>query len=147
MSVRVSRTIRIARLPDDVFAFIATPENLPSWDPAIREVRRTDDGPVRRGSGLHVSAEESGRRISLDTRVTDFEPGQLFGVAATYSGVPVRLRWRLQPEGDGTLLTSEGEADVGGFMALAGGFIKGMVEDRLDTAHANLKRMLETPSS
>jgi uncharacterized protein YndB with AHSA1/START domain len=147
VSIRVSTSVLIARPPDDVFAFIAMPENLPRWDPAIREVRRTDDGPVRVGSGLSVTAEEGGRRVSLDTRVVEFEPGRLFGVAATYSGVPLRLRWRLAPEGDWTRLTSEGEADVGGFMALASGFIKGMVEERLEAAHRNLKQVLEAPTA
>lgn len=146
MSVRVSKSIRIARSPEDVFTFIATPENFPRWDPAIREVRRTGQGPVHRGSELSVTVEEGGRTVSLDTRVTDFEPGRLFGVSATYSGIPLHLRWRIRPEGDGTLLTSEGEAEVGGFMALASGLIKGMVEERLDRAHHNLKRMLEARS-
>lgn len=143
MSVRVETTVRIERTPEDVFAFIANPENLPRWDPGIREVRRLDDGPVREGSGLAVTAEEGGRRVQLDTRVTEYEPGRLFGVAGTFSGVPLRLRWRLRPDGSGTSLTTEGEADVGGFMALASGFIRGLVQQRLESAHVNLKRLLE----
>jgi uncharacterized protein YndB with AHSA1/START domain len=143
VSISVTATVRIARPPDEVFAFFATPENLPRWDPAIREVRRADDGPIGRGSGLSVDAEEAGQRVSLDMRVTDFEPGRLFGVAATYSGIPLRLRWRLRPDGEGTVVTGEGEADVGGFMALASGFIKGIVQARLEAAHRNLKAALE----
>jgi carbon monoxide dehydrogenase subunit G len=147
MSLRVSTTVRIARPPHDVFAFIATPENLPRWDPAIREVRRTGDGPLGPGSALAVTAEEAGRRVSLDTHVTEYEPDRVFGVAATYSGIPLRLRWRLQPDGDGTLLTSEGEADVGGFMALASGLIKAIVEERIESAHRNVKQVLETSAA
>jgi len=143
MSVRVETSVRIARPPAEVFAFIADPTNLPRWDPAIREVRRTDDGPVGKGSGLSVTAEEGGRRVAVDTRVVEFEPDRAFGVSATYSGVPLRLTWRLEPSGTGTRLTAHGEAEVGGFLALAGGFIKGLVVDRLDQAHANLKRILE----
>lgn len=143
MSVQVETGVRIERPPTEVFAFIADPANLPRWDPAIREVRRTDDGPVGLGSGLSVTAEESGRRIDIDTRVTEFEPGRAFGVSATYSGVPLRLTWHLEPAGTGTRLTARGEADVGGFLLLASGFIKGLVMDRLEQAHANLKRLLE----
>lgn len=143
MSLHVEATVRIGRAPEDVFAFIADPENLPRWDPAVREVRRTEAGPVGPGSGLTVTAEEAGRRILLDTRVTDFEPGRLFGISATYSGVPLRLRWRLEPDGEGTRVTAEGEAELGGFLMFAGGMIKGIVADRLERAHANLKRLLE----
>ncbi len=143
MSLRVRTSVLIERSPAEVFAFIAEPENLPRWDPAIRAVRRTDAGPVRRGSGLLVTAEEAGRSVSVDSRVVEFEPDRVFGVAATFSGIPLRLRWRTEPAGSGTRVTAEAEADVGGFLALAGGFVKGLVEDRLVRAHANLKRILE----
>jgi carbon monoxide dehydrogenase subunit G len=147
VSVRVAATVRIDRPPHEVFEFIATPENLPRWDPAIRSVRPSGEGPLAVGSTLAISAEESGHRVELDARVTDLEPDRLFGIAATYSGIPLRLRWRLQPDGEGTVLTSEGEADVGGFMALAGGVIKGIVEERLEDAHRNLKRELESAAA
>lgn len=143
MSLRVETSVRIARPPADVFAFIADPANLPRWDPAIREVRRTEDGPVRLGSGLNVTAEEGGRRVAVAMRVIAFEPGRAFGVAATYGGVPLQLTWQLEPAGAGTLLTARGEAEVGGLLTLAGGFISGLVRERLDQAHANLKRLLE----
>lgn len=135
--------VHIARSPDDVFAFISEPENLPRWDPAIQAVRLREPGPVRTGSGLTVTAEEGGRRVTIDGEVTELEPGRLFGVAATFSGVPLRLRWRLEPDGAGTRLTTEGEAELGGVLALAGGYIRRVVTDRLNVAHQNLKRVLE----
>ena len=143
MSVSVETSVRIRRPPADVFAFIADPTNLPRWDPAIREVRRTEDGPVGRGSGLLVTAEEGGRRVAIDTTIVEFEPDRAFGIEATYGGVPITLTWRLEPIADGTRLTARGEAEVGGLLALAGGFIKGIVLERLDDAHASLKRLLE----
>jgi carbon monoxide dehydrogenase subunit G len=145
MSLRTETTVRIARPPAVVFAFISDPQNLHRWDPAIRSVRLTEPGPVRKNSHLVIVAEEGGRPVSIDSHVTDFEPDRLFGVAATFSGVPLRLRWQVEPDGNATKLTARGEADVGGLLALAGGVIKGMVEDRLTRAHANLKQILEAP--
>jgi uncharacterized protein YndB with AHSA1/START domain len=143
MSLSVVSRVRIARAPHDVFEFIADPHNLPRWDPAIRAVRRTEEGPVGLGSGLTVTAVEAGRTIVLDTRVTDFEPGRVFGVSASYGGVPLTLRWRLEPEGEGTRVTAEGEAQLDGMLMLMAGLIKGLVAERLERAHANLKRLLE----
>lgn len=145
MSLRVSTAVDIARSPHDVFAFISEPENLPRWDPAIQAVRRREPGPVRTGSVLTVTAEEGGRRVTIDGEVTEFEPDRLFGLAATFSGVPLRLRWRVEPDGAGTRLTTEGEAELSGVLALAGGYIGGVVTDRLKVAHQNLKRVLEAP--
>ena len=145
MSLRAETSVHIDRPPADVFAFIADPENLHRWDPAIRSVRLAEPGPVRTGSRLVVVAEEGGRAATVEGRVTELEPDRLFGVAATFSGVPVRLRWRLEPDGSGTTVTAQGEADVGGLLALAGGVIKSRVEDRLTRAHENLKRLLEAP--
>jgi carbon monoxide dehydrogenase subunit G len=143
MSLTVKTAVHIARSPHDVFAFIAKPENLPRWDPAIRAVERKQPGPVGPGSELTVTAEEGGRQVTIDSHVTEFEADHLFGVAATFSGVPLRLRWRLEPEGSGTRLTTEGEAELRGVLALAGGYIKGVVTDRLNQAHENLKAVLE----
>jgi carbon monoxide dehydrogenase subunit G len=143
MSLTVKAAVHIERSPHDVFAFIADPENLPRWDPAIRAVGRKQPGPVGPGSELTVTAEEGGRQVTIDSRVTEFEADRLFGVAATFSGVPLRLRWRLEPDGSGTRLTTEGEADLRGVLALAGGYIRGVVTDRLNLAHDNLKRVLE----
>jgi uncharacterized protein YndB with AHSA1/START domain len=145
MSLSVKTAVHIARSPHDVFAFIAEPENLPRWDPAIQAVRRKEPGPVGPGSKLTVTAEEGGRQVTIDSEVTEFEADRLFGVAATFSGVPLRLRWRLEPDGGGTRLTTEGEAELRGVLALAGGYIKGIVTDRLNLAHKNLKGVLEAP--
>lgn len=143
MSLSVKSAIHIERSPHEVFAFIAEPENLPRWDPAIQTVVRKLPGPVGPGSELTVTAEEGGREVTIDSHVTEFEADRLFGVAATFSGVPLRLRWRLEPDGGGTRLTTEGEAELRGILALAGGYIRGIVTDRLSLAHRNLKRVLE----
>jgi carbon monoxide dehydrogenase subunit G len=147
MSLSVKSAVHIERSPHDVFAFIAEPENLPKWDPAIQAVVRKVPGPVGPGSELTVTAEEGGRRVTIDSRVTEFEADRLFGVAATFSGVPLRLRWRVEPEGSGTRLTTEGEAELGGVLALAGGYIRGVVADRLNLAQDNIKRVLEDGSA
>jgi len=146
MSLRVETSVRVERPPAEVFAFISEPENLPRWDPAIREVRRKEPGPVGPGSGLIVTAQEGGRSVAIDSEVVEFERDRLFGVAATFSGVPLRLRWRLEPDGSGTRVTAEGEAELGGLLVLAGGFVRGIVSERLSRAHANLKRILEEPA-
>ena len=143
MSLSVKSAVHIERSPHEVFVFIAEPENLPRWDPAIRAVARKESGPVGAGSELTVTAEEGGRRVTIESHVTEFEADRLFGVAATFSGVPLRLRWLVEPEGSGTRLTTEGEAKLSGVLALAGGYIRSVVSDRLNLAHANLKRLLE----
>ncbi len=143
MSLKVETIVQIARPPVDVFAFISEPENLPRWDPAIKEVRRKQVGPVQEGSGLLVTAEEGGRSVTVDSHVTEFERGRVFGVAATFSGVPLRLRWRLDPSGSGTRVTTTAEAELSGFLSFASGMIKPIVAERLEKSHANLKRLLE----
>ena len=145
MSLSVKSAVHIERSPHEVFAFISEPENMPHWDPAIRGVARKVPGPVGLGSELTLTAEEGGRHVTIVSKVTEFEADRLFGVAATFSGVPLRLLWRLEPDGSGTRLTTEGEAQLSGVLALAGGYIRGRVAARIELAHANLKRVLEAP--
>src|SRR5439155_23707610 len=120
--------------------FNSKPDNPSEGDPAVRSVPRNEPGPIGPGSGLVVVAEEGRRGVTVESHVTEFERDRLFGLAATFSGVPLHLRWRLDPDGGGTTVTAQAEAEIGGALALAGGFIQGMVKDRLSRAHANLKR-------
>jgi len=47
-------TVTIRRAIDDVFAFLADFENLPTWNYAIVETKKTSPGPVGVGTTFRV---------------------------------------------------------------------------------------------
>jgi uncharacterized protein YndB with AHSA1/START domain len=48
--VKFTNTITINRPPATVFAYVADLENLPRWNYAIQETRKTTSGPVNVGT-------------------------------------------------------------------------------------------------
>jgi uncharacterized protein YndB with AHSA1/START domain len=49
-------TVTIRRSPKDVFAFLANFENIPTWNYAISETKKTSPGPVGSGPPTASSA-------------------------------------------------------------------------------------------
>jgi Polyketide cyclase / dehydrase and lipid transport len=47
-------TVTIRRAIEDVFAFLADFENVPSWNYAIVETKKTSPGPVGVGTTYHT---------------------------------------------------------------------------------------------
>src|SRR5215211_2653965 len=81
-------TVTIRRAIDDVFAFLADFENVPTWNYAIVETKKTSPGPVGGGTtyrqmrpipgrseeGFKVTAFEPTSRLGLHGDVVDLKP-------------------------------------------------------------------------
>ena len=71
---RVEETILIERPPDDVFEFVAAPENDHRWfGTAVERIREPDEA-IRVGSKVHAVDKFLGRRIRSTFEVTEHEP-------------------------------------------------------------------------
>lgn len=72
--MRFSNSLTISRPPDDVFDFLAHFENVPTWNYAISETRKTSNGPV--GVGTTYRQTRSILRPSEESfEVTEFAEG------------------------------------------------------------------------
>jgi uncharacterized protein YndB with AHSA1/START domain len=73
-----SNTITIERSRHDVFEFLSDLENIPKWNFAIVETRKTSDGPVRVGTTIGrfgLFPQEARRRFRLpSSNQTDASP-------------------------------------------------------------------------
>jgi carbon monoxide dehydrogenase subunit G len=114
---RYSRTIEIARLPEEVFAFLADLENVPRWQPTVCDVRW--DGELREGSQFEETRELLGRRARSRLEVVTLDPPRELSIRVVEEPVPLTVRHRLEPADDGTRLTLEAEGEAGGLMRLA----------------------------
>ncbi len=70
----VSESVIIERPPEDVFAYVTDPQNLPEWGNVIREVRKETEGSPRVGKRYTVDAAFLGRRWEQSFEVTVYEP-------------------------------------------------------------------------
>ncbi len=76
----IQQSVTIARPADQVFAFLANPDNIPRWRPDVLEAH-SDGGPLQIGSEFDEVINFGGRKAQT-FRVAEFEPNETLEVAA-----------------------------------------------------------------
>jgi hypothetical protein len=137
-------TVTIRRAVADVFAFLADFENIPSWNYAIVETKKTSPGPVGVGT-TYRQLRSVPSRSEEGFQVTAFEPSSRLEVHGDIGPFTATVSYLLAPTDHGTRLTNvvdlESASGVLRLVApLAASRVKTAVAANLDT----LKQLLET---
>ena len=98
-------TVTIRRAVEDVFAFLADFENIPTWNYAIVETKKTSPGPVGVGTTYRQIRSIPDRREE-GFEVTAFEPTSRLEVHGDIGRFVATISYQLTPTGDGTRLTN-----------------------------------------
>ena len=144
--MRIEHTVEIDRPVDEVFAFMASVENLPSWAENTVQAEQTSAGPVGEGTTCRVVNRAMGQQLDHRFVVTEYEPNRRYAARSTSGPFPMALSYTVEPAGAGTRLHVVSEAEPGGLMKLAGPMIDRMARRQIAVDHANLKRLLESRS-
>ncbi len=142
--VTVSASERVSAPPKDVFAFLDTPSNHERISPSLSSVHDVEplpDGGHRAGytyrlfglplrGSVEVATHRPPRRIRFELR----------------GGVDGEMDWRLDADGDGTLVTCEATFTVpGGPLArLFDPVVRAYNERELDETLSRLRRSVES---
>jgi uncharacterized protein YndB with AHSA1/START domain len=137
-------TVTIRRAVEDVFAFLADFENIPSWNCAIVETRKTSPGRVGVGT-TYRQLRSVPSRSEEGFQVTAFEPSSRLEVHGDIGPFTATISYLLAPTDHGTRLTNvvDLESASGALRLvapLAASRVKTAVAANLDT----LKQLLET---
>ncbi len=95
-------TASIARAPQEVFAFVAGPENAPTVVQGVTSMVLLTDGPVGVGSRLRETRRVRGKEEHAELEVVAFEPPRRYAVRNVTQGIETVYRYDLRAEGDGT---------------------------------------------
>lgn len=140
----VSATSLIGRSVDDVWRYLADPQNNPEWDPGTIEVRELDASPIAAGKRLVAMITFIGRR-EVELRLTRFEPLQAFAFEFTSGPITgTRVAYEMAPIHDGrTSLTRTFALRLRGWWVLI--YPLGWWSTRRERAAEvdNVKRILE----
>jgi Polyketide cyclase / dehydrase and lipid transport len=98
-------TVMIRRPVQDVFAFLADFENIPTWNYAIVETKKTSPGPVGPGS-TYRQIRSVPRRSEEGFEVTVFEPTSRLEIHGDIGPFTATIGYLLASEGNGTSLTN-----------------------------------------
>ncbi len=119
--MRIEESIEINRPPEEVFDYVANPENLPEWSGIVLEVRKEAQGELREGDRFTAVAKFLGRRFETPMEVTSHDPPRRHSDRST--GGPFEQEYTytfVETEGGATRLTQVAEGEPGGFFRLVG---------------------------
>ncbi len=144
--MRIEHTIEIDRPVDDVFAFMADPDNLPQWQSGLLEVRRES---ATGGVGArHLEVRTIlGKRIEQTLEVTALVPGSQLDLSVVEGPVQLTVRHTFEATDRGARVIVVGEGDPGALFALAGPLIARAVKKQSQTDFKRLKGLLESGRS
>jgi hypothetical protein len=72
--MRVEESVEIDRPVEEVFSYVANPENLPEWSSIVLDVRKETQGPPKEGDRFTSVSKFLGRRFETPFEVVSYEP-------------------------------------------------------------------------
>jgi uncharacterized protein YndB with AHSA1/START domain len=145
--MRIEESVEINLPPEEVFDYVANPENLPGWSSQVLDVQKETQGELREGDRYTSVAKFLGRRFETPMEVTTHEPPRLHIDKST--GGPFEQEYTFVLEetaAGGTRLTQSAEGEPGGFFRLVGPLLEVAGRRQFKTDLANLKDLLEARS-
>ena len=126
---------------DDVFAFLADPENDPQWRSGVLDIKRMS------GSGIGARYAQGvkgpgGRRIPADIVITELTPGETIAFETVTGPVRPRGRYLFTADEGGTRVCFELEADVNGVKRLMSHMVQKTMNSEVGQLES-LKRVIE----
>ena len=143
--MRVEQSVVIDRSPEEVFDYVANPENLPEWSGLALEVRKETQGPLaQEGARFTTVAKFLGRRFETPFEVIVHEPPRRHTDRSTGGPFPQEYTHIFEEvEGGRTRLTQVSEGEPGGFFRLAGPLLEMAGERQFRADLETLKDLLE----
>ena len=141
--MRIEESVEINRPLEEVYEYVATPENLPEWAGTVIEKRKDTPGPLLEGSTFTFVGKFLGRKIESPFKVTAHEFPRVHSHKST--GGPLPTEWTLTFEevAGRTRYTQVAEGEPRGFFGLVGPLLERVGRRQLRTDLWNLKDLLE----
>jgi uncharacterized protein YndB with AHSA1/START domain len=140
--MRLEHSVVVERPVDDVFAFLADPDNLPRWQSGLVEVHKvgTNTGV---GARHHEVRSFMGKQIDQTLEVTAYEPPQRLDFTVVEGPLSLCVGHTLTDEGGGTRIDVVGEGEIGPLFRLAEPFVVRAVRKQSESDFRRLKKVLE----
>ncbi len=140
---KLEHSVVINRPIEDVFAFLANPENTPLWAGVVRETKLTSEGPIGVDTTYNVVIELLGRRIESKNEFTEYEPNSKYSTKDTSGPMPMEISTTFKAVEGGTEVTNSAKLEGAGVFKLAEPIFARMANRQVETDFANLKDLLE----
>lgn len=140
-------SVDIAAPPAAVFPWLIEPERLARWMGGFVSAEAITDGPTRVGSRSRDVIEADGRRMVLETEVTELVADRRLAVHLRYDGGENDDRYDLEPVDGGTRLTYVSDIRLQGFARLFAFVVAPQLRNRAEKDLARLRDEVEAATS
>lgn len=128
--------------PHDVFALISDIERKHEWVSEVISSRQTSDGPVGKGTTYVDVVRFMGKKSDIPTVITQYEQDRLLAYRHLDGPIKAELRYELEPEGEGTRLKIDIDAEFPWLFNLLGFVLRRKMRQQMDGNFAALKAAL-----
>ncbi|MFQ5794785.1 MAG: SRPBCC family protein [Candidatus Bipolaricaulia bacterium] len=136
-------SVVINRPVEEVFAFLAAPENVPRWQLGILENEQTSEGPIGVGTTYQMVSQFLGRRIESTFEVTEYEPNRTVSLKTTSGPGQLEASWTFEAIEGGTKVAVVGKGESSGFFKVAEPIVARMFKRQTEANLGTLKDLLE----
>ena len=140
--IRFENAITIRQTPEEVFAFLADLENIPRWNYAIVETRKTSPGPVGVGS-TYVQVRTVPRHAEEVLEVTGHDPPHYLAVRGTLGPFAAELAYDIESDGRHTRVVNRVGLRSRGMLGFLGRAATGRIREAVAENLRKLKTILE----
>jgi len=138
-----SSSVAVTASPDALFAHLTRPELLTRWMGGLVASEDLTGEGLRVGARGRETIEQGGRRMVMESEILQVTPGRLLSVRLMAEGYDVQADYTLEPQGGQTVVSLRQVARYGGGLRLVAPFLDGMVERKMASDFAALKRVAE----
>ena len=97
----VVATTEISRRPEEVFAYLTDPSNLPDWQESVVRVEGHSGGPVVATKTLHVTRHVGPRDMKMAVEIGNIDPPRSWTVRGLDGPVRGDVNGQVEPLDDG----------------------------------------------
>jgi uncharacterized protein YndB with AHSA1/START domain len=145
LTMRIEQTFATGAPPEKVFAFMAAPANLRSWQTSVVEVEPLTDGPPRLGYRVRERMKAGLRQWDQIVEFTEFEPGSTLATHIVEGPMPVDGRWTFRGDGAGnTRVYFVAEGELRGTMRMLEPLVRLGMSRSFRRSHGLLARQVES---
>jgi len=142
--ITLEETIQIDRPVQEVYDYVVNVENTQKWQPAVIEVKRVTEGPIRVGTKFSEVAMMMRRRIHSTCEITQLEPNKTIAFKGTSDGpMEYQTTYTLVASNDATRLHIVGSFRTKGLWRLLEPILKGEVRSQSRHELTAMKAMIE----
>jgi len=140
---QIETLVEIERPVAQVFSYLADLRNMTAWAEGVVEATLLTPEPVGGGAVYRIVAVVAGRRMTTETRISQYEPTHLYASVTRMGPLVVADRWEFTTHGEHIQVRQVTDMHAAGLLAPLGWLAARLLAERLADDLRWAKRLLE----